>query len=351
LPQNTITALLQDQEHRIWAGTHEGLSKLIADPVPGHQVVESIFREKDGLGSDSIKVLQQLTDGTLCVGTKIGLSVSHADRAAGSQMFSTHTPSQGLPTSGVEALAEDVAGILWIGTDGSGAAKLLWKTFLTYTADDGLRGTQIDSIFEHAGKHCVVTRQGNTDLYVNEFDGTRFRATRVNLPPKTRLLNWGARTQSMAHDAQGNWWIGTSDGLFRYSGVSQISDLGRTLPAARYAEREGLSSGPVVSVFEDSAGSLWLSTTGKRMHSRGGIAMIGPSTAIPTASPGSRLPVFPCSPKTDRAGFGWGFYGSDEAKPRRHACADRRSSALAGAMMHLREESAPFTSTGRGGCG
>ena len=79
--------------------------------------------------------------------------------------FSTYTASHGLPASGVEALAEDTAGNLWIGTDGRGAAKLVWKTFLTYTADDGLGGTQIDSIFEDAGKLCVVTRRGITDLY------------------------------------------------------------------------------------------------------------------------------------------------------------------------------------------
>ncbi len=264
LPHNFITALFQDQERRIWAGTNEGLCKLVAEPALRGKIVETIFREKDGLGSDSIKVLQQLNDGTLCVGTKMGLSVTRADRPAGSPMFSTYTASHGLPASGVEALANDAAGNLWLGTDGSGAAKLVWNTFITYTADDGLKGKQIDSIFEDAGKLCVVTRQGNTDLYVNEFDGSRFRATRVNLPAGTRLLNWGARSQCMARDQAGDWWIGTSDGLFRYSGVSHIAGLARKLPAARYTARDGMPPGPVVSVFVDSAGNLWLSTTGKR---------------------------------------------------------------------------------------
>lgn len=264
LPHNFITALLQDQQHRIWAGTHDGLCRLIAAPAPGRKVVEVTFREKDGLGSDSVKVLHQLTDGTLWVGTKVGLSAALPNRTAGSPMFSTYTASHGLPASGVEALAEDTAGNLWIGTDGSGAAKLVWKTFLTYTADDGLDGTEIDSIFEDGGKLCVVSRRGSTDLYVNEFDGSRFRATRVNLPTGTRLLNWGARTQSVARTEEGDWWIGTSDGLFRYSKVARISDLGRGPPTARYTERDGLPEGPVVSVFEDSTGSLWLSTTGRR---------------------------------------------------------------------------------------
>src|SRR5260370_1393284 len=160
LPHNFITALLQDQQHRIWAGTNEGLCKLIADPAPGRKIVEAIFREKDGLGSDSIKVLQQLTDGTLCVGTKMGLSATRADRVAGSPMFSTYTASHGLPASGVEALADDTAGNLWIGSDGLGAAKLVWKTFLTYTADHRHGRPKGHSIFENPDKQLVVTRQG-----------------------------------------------------------------------------------------------------------------------------------------------------------------------------------------------
>ena len=264
LPHKAVTVLLRDQQQRIWAGTRGGLCKLIADPVPGRKVVEAVFREKDGLGSDSIEALYQLTDGTLFVGTKMGLSAGRTARPVNSPAFSPYTALHGLPASGVTAMAEDTAGNLWIGTDGSGAAKLVWNTFLTYTADDGLAGSKIDAIFEDgAGKLCVVTRQGNTQLYVNEFDGRRFRTSRVNLPEGTRLLNWGARSQCIARDGERNWWIGTGDGLLLYSEVRRAADLTRS-PAARYTERDGLPEGPIVSVFEDSAGSLWVSTTGKR---------------------------------------------------------------------------------------
>jgi ligand-binding sensor domain-containing protein/two-component sensor histidine kinase len=265
LPENRITALLEDQHHRLWAGTNEGLCKLISRVVPGRHLVEAVFGARDGLGADSIKELLQLSDGTLCVGTKIGLSVAAADHLAGSALFTTYTSANGLPASGVEALAQDMAGNLWIGTDGSGVAKLVWKGFLTYTANDGLAGTQIDSLFEAAaGSLCVISRRGSTDLYVNEFDGGRFRATRVNLPAGTRLVNWGARSQSVVHDRQGDWWIGTGDGLFLFRRLSKISDLASQRPIARYTERDGLPTGPIVSVFEDSSGTLWVSSAGQR---------------------------------------------------------------------------------------
>ena len=228
LPHKAVTVLLRDQQQRIWAGTRGGLCKLIAEPAPGRKVVEAVFREKDGLGSDSIEALYQLTDGTLFVGTKMGLSAGRAARPVGLPVFSPYTALHGLPASGVTAMAEDTAGNLWIGTDGSGAAKLVWNTFLTYTADDGLAGSKIDAIFEDgAGKLCVVARQNNTQLYVNELDDRRFRTTRVNLPEGTRLLNWGARSQCIARDGERNWWIGTGDGLLRYSEIRRAADLTR----------------------------------------------------------------------------------------------------------------------------
>ena len=219
-------------------------------------------------------------------------------------MFFTYTAAHGLPASGVEALAEDTAGNLWIGTDGRGAAKLVWKTFLTYTADDGLGGTQIDSIFEDAGKLCVVTRRGVTDLYLNEFDGSRFRATRVNLPAGTKLLNWGPRKQTMVHDGAGDWWIGTSDGLFRYSGVSRIPTWPADfrLPGTRSATGCPRDRWYAFSEIPPVASGSAPPETG--IISRGGIVMTGPFTAMRKGCHGSRLPAFHYSPKTDRAGFG-----------------------------------------------
>ncbi len=263
LPHNFVTDLLYDQQHRIWVATNEGICRLITNPTLGRRMVETVFRAKDGLRSNTIRSLLQTADGTIIVGTNAGLSVTHSDLATGQQVFSNYSTPHGLPRSAVTALAEDGAGSLWIGTDGGGAAKLTWKTFLTYTSDDGLSGTKVDSMLDNeAGTLCVVTREGTTDLFVNEFDGSRFQPTRVKLPPGTRLLNWGARSQSVLRDRYGNWWVGTSDGLFRFSGISKLSDLGRH-SAARYTERDGLPDGPVMAVFEDANGGIWVSTTGK----------------------------------------------------------------------------------------
>ena len=264
LPGNFVTAVLEDRRHRIWVGTEEGLAEMLADPAPGRPAVEAVYHAKDGLGADAIGALRQLPDGTIWIATTAGLSV--LDPAlSGPARFRSYSVAHGLPRSGIESLAEDAAGNLWIGTSSSGAAKLAWRTFVTYTADDGLAGTQVDSIFaEDDGRLRVVARTGNRDLFVNELDGDRFRAAHVNLPAEARLLNWGTRRQCLAHDRDGNWWIATSGGLLRYGPVSAIRELARRGPAALYSEGEGLPAGPIFSVFDDRASGLWVSTTGRK---------------------------------------------------------------------------------------
>jgi hypothetical protein len=193
LPQDTITALLVDQEHRIWVGTNRGIAKLIMHPTAGGRVVESLFGREDGLGSRTIRSLFQPTDRTVCAGTSAGLSVIQSDGSGQPHPFSSYAAPNGLPRSAVTALAEDTAGNLWIGTDGGGVAKLSSQTLLTYTTDDGLAGSKIEAVLESSdGRLCVVTRNGATDLYVNEFDGRAFHAVRVNLPPKTEFVELGS---------------------------------------------------------------------------------------------------------------------------------------------------------------
>ncbi|MFN7997591.1 MAG: two-component regulator propeller domain-containing protein [Bryobacteraceae bacterium] len=260
LPDNFVTSLMYGRDHRIWAATSEGICMLVANPSPGRQVVESVFRASNGLGADTTRALHQAADGTIFAGTNGGLSVLDA----GARGFANYSGPHGLPRSAVTALDEDTAGSLWIGTDGDGAAKLTWKTFVTYTSDDGLTGTIVDSMLDGpAGQFWVIARNGTAGLFVNEFDGRRFHATRVNLPPSTHLLNWGARSQGVLRDRHGDWWIGTSDGIFRFKSISTVSDLVRRLPV-RYTEADGLPAGPVLALVEDTAGTIWVSTTGRK---------------------------------------------------------------------------------------
>ena len=61
-------------------------------------------------------------------------------------------------------------------------------------------------------------------------------------------------------DRQGEWWITTGEGLFRFPHVSRLEALGSARPVARYTVVNGLPIHDVRRAFEDSRGDLWLRT-------------------------------------------------------------------------------------------
>ncbi len=58
--------------------------------------------------------------------------------------------------------------------------------------------------------------------------------------------------RAMAQTSDGYLWVGNDDGVVRFDGARFVS----------FGLREGLNSGPVQTLFGDSAGALWIGTTG-----------------------------------------------------------------------------------------
>ena len=58
--------------------------------------------------------------------------------------------------------------------------------------------------------------------------------------------------RALAQTRDGYLWIGSDDGVARFDGVRFVS----------FGLREGLRSGPVRTLFEDSHGTLWIGTAG-----------------------------------------------------------------------------------------
>ena len=75
------------------------------------------------------------------------------------------------------------------------------------------------------------------------------------------------RSNAALLDSRGDWWLVTSKGLYRYSGLNRIEDLDNRQPAAVYADKNGLIANENCTVFEDSHGDLWIGSdiTSKRM--------------------------------------------------------------------------------------
>jgi two-component sensor histidine kinase len=177
--------------------------------------------------------------------------------------FQNYRAAEGLSDRGVGTLAEDRERNLWVG--GDSAIKIARSGFTSYGLSDGLHDPDITSIFEDlSGELCVVSLERH-GVWINRFDGQRFRATRPKFPPAIPIesFGWGWK-QTALQDRAGEWWIATGRGLVRFPNARSVEQLSRTSPKAFYNARNGLVPEDVFRVFEDSAGDIWVSTAADR---------------------------------------------------------------------------------------
>jgi len=105
LPHESVCALHQDRQGRVWIGTDGGgLARRTADGFER-------FGSAQGLSSQRVWALHEDAHGTLWIGTDRGLNVLRQGRV------STLTTTNGLPDNLVNGIVEDAHGWLWIGHD------------------------------------------------------------------------------------------------------------------------------------------------------------------------------------------------------------------------------------------
>jgi signal transduction histidine kinase/ligand-binding sensor domain-containing protein len=222
-----------------------------------------VYSAKDGLLGNPVRAILETSEGRLWIGGFGGLS-ELTSTEPDHPHFENYRAAEGLSDRGISTLAEDRERNLWVGTEG--AIKIARSGFTTYGLSDGLHDPNITSIFEDlAGDLCVLSAARN-GVWINRFDGKRFRATLPRFPPEINWLDnfgWGWKQTSL-QDRAGEWWIPTAQGLLRFPKVAGIEQLARTPPKAFYRARNGLTPEDVFRLFEDSAGDIWVATAADR---------------------------------------------------------------------------------------
>jgi len=196
-----------------------------------------VWNVDDGLPSNSILRLLQTKEGYLWIGTFNGLA-----RFDGVN-FSYLVDSEGVEMkgNGVWAMAEDTAGVLWVGTNGGGLVKVLNGKLKSYGIADGLLSGIIRSL--------LIDKQGR--LWIGTGSGLcLMEADKIN-PYSNDSQLVDVSIEALLQDKEGNIWVGT-DG----KGLICIKTTGIQL----FAEKEGLKSKVVLALEIDKTDTLWVGT-------------------------------------------------------------------------------------------
>jgi len=247
LPNQVVTALAEDRDGFIWAGTEGGLSRwdgyrfrsYLADPADSGSLTDSFIR-----------CLFRDAAGELWIGTNSG-GLYRYDRAG--DRFIRYGEALG-DHAGIRALAEDDQGRFWIGTENglflldraTGKAQML-PHLGGSSADDNVWALLRD----HAGTLWIGTAAGLARAFP---DGDRFEAVPFAGPD-----GHSPRVRSLFEDKEGRLWIGTfGQGAFvlrpgeSQAAVIRESDEGQTL----------LGTAKIYDMLDVGPHEVWLATLG-----------------------------------------------------------------------------------------
>ena len=237
LPDDRIRTLFQDLEGNLWAGSYSGGLYRFKEPVVTPistpeglipQMVTGIFEDRQGgrwAGLMGAGVLH-VSDGTM----------------------RTYSTTDGLPSDSVWSIAEDGEGAIWLATS-EGLVRLRGDRPTVLTTAEGLPSDDVRVVYLDPldGKTLWIGTAGSGVARV--VDGTF-------MPLSTEHGLADPRARFFLRDRAGAMWIGTDRGLNRFQGSDPASGI------ERFDRDDGLRGLMVITGFEDSEGTLWLGTNG-----------------------------------------------------------------------------------------
>ncbi|MBI4748324.1 MAG: hypothetical protein HY774_07525 [Acidobacteria bacterium] len=228
LPQNTVMRILQTQDGYIWFVTFGGLVRF--DGVTFTTFTTENIPE---FLSNRLITLYEAQDRSLWISTEVGGLMRLKDH-----MWTFYTTTDGLPAGGINTIAEDQSGIIWVGTE-SGLTKFENSRFQTVTKADGTRIPQVNALVRD--KH-ILWAGTVAGLYRIENNRLELESTIPSIQVTTLLP-----------DREGHLWIGGLHELIHRSPLGEIQHFtppGETHPTFRW----------ISHLIQSRAGIIWAAT-------------------------------------------------------------------------------------------
>jgi signal transduction histidine kinase/ligand-binding sensor domain-containing protein len=272
LSNNQVRVIYEDKQGNLWIGTgspwgsesgpDEGglnrynyetgtFTRFMHDPHNPNTLIDN-----------KVRAILEDSRGNFWVGTK-GDGLHTMDRKTGKVTRHTFDPQNPEKLSrapvisyssveGVTFIHEDVTGIIWIGTFGSGISRYNPETgkIVHYTAKPG------DPLGLQNNYHWWAFTSSDGVLWISSYSskGIFYRTD----PRQTSFthIKTGSFTYGITEDSEGNFWVCTSKGIRIYDTL----ETGRRNSELEKQLQPELKNNPAYSVLQDNTGSIWIGT-------------------------------------------------------------------------------------------
>lgn len=268
LGHKQVMSIMEDRQKKIWIGT-DGGGLDIFDPTTGK--FEHYRHQKDNPASicgDNVLSTLEDSKGNTWIGTWIdGISVMNGQRKVIRHFKHDNNDSASLCNNNVWKIFEDSDKVLWFATNGGGLDMLNpdGKSFTHYRHNDAdsrsIACNDILNIFEDKEGILWICC---SDKGIDRFDKETQTFTHLRHSETGNSIS-DNNTNSLFEDANGNYWIGTMNGLNFYDKKTNHFTV--------YTKANGLAGDYVFGILEDDKKNLWLSTNS-------GISKFNPVTKV-----------------------------------------------------------------------
>jgi signal transduction histidine kinase len=242
-------SIFEDQGGKVWVdsgGNEIGIRIYFYQNDTLTPTLVNTYTKKDGLFKNSFSnAFAQTSEGRIFVSSD-GKLLEFVSNAKENELKFRLLRSDGFSVSA------NKNSTLWFNTVGKGVARYSPNSFYIFGEKDGLTGELIKWVFGNKDGEVFLTlgSQKLARMKDEKIETVSFS----NIKEKSWVGNF-LDLQSQ----DGEFWISSTKGLFRFPKVSNFNDLAKTTPKI-YTTADGLFDNSIASIFEDSRGDIWISS-------------------------------------------------------------------------------------------
>ena len=267
ISNNDIRSIFQDSQNRLWVGTVNGLNLYSGK----EKTFVQFFNDSNdplSISNDRIAYITEDQGGILWIGTVNG-GVNKFDPRMSLFRYFGHHPGikNSLSNNFVKALYEDEQGALWVGTN-TGLNKLQSVTSLNPFLPLSYKSSKIDlshknGVTEEDLRIIVINQDHTGELWIGTWGEGIYLADKnfkrikkyVHNPEDLSALS-SNYIRDILPGQDKNMWIGTLDGLNRYSFTDKKFKQYKNIPE----DSSSISNDRITQIFQDSENILWIGT-------------------------------------------------------------------------------------------